>query len=110
MNLAAARACAYCSRAGELVRDEEGDLVCAPGAGCAASKHHAPVAQTRLASTRARPDHYKVLCVSFYNKDLAHLDDLVRGLKKRGFTKASRSAVLRAAVEQFDPSKITRGL
>lgn len=59
---------------------------------------------------RPRPEHYKVICISFYIEDLARLDDLVRELKRRGFTKANRSAVLRAAVEQFDPSRVRRGL
>ena len=54
-------------------------------------------------------EHYKTICVSLYNDDLARLDDLVRELKSRGFTKANRSAVLRAAVEQFDPSRVQRG-
>jgi hypothetical protein len=57
-----------------------------------------------------RPDHYKVICISLYNEDLALLDRVVKDLKKRGFTKASRSAVLRAAMQQFDPSQVTRGL
>lgn len=60
-------------------------------------------------STEA-PTHYKVICVSLYNEDLARLDAVVRELKSRGFTKANRSAVLRAAVEQFDATKVGRGL
>ncbi|MBI5512806.1 MAG: hypothetical protein HY909_03515 [Deltaproteobacteria bacterium] len=59
---------------------------------------------------RPRPEHYKVICISLYNEDLARLDALVQALKSRGFTKASRSAVLRAAVEQFDPDRIQKGL
>lgn len=57
-----------------------------------------------------RPDHYKVICISFYNEDLEHLDEVVRGLKSRGLTKANRSAVLREAMRQFDPSRVGRGL
>ncbi|MBL8678435.1 MAG: hypothetical protein JNK05_04685 [Myxococcales bacterium] len=57
-----------------------------------------------------RPEHYKVICISFYNEDLALLDRVVKDLKKRGFTKANRSAVLRAAMQQFDPAKVSRGL
>jgi hypothetical protein len=52
-----------------------------------------------------RPDHYKVIAISFYNEDLASLDRVVKLLKRQGFTRASRSAVLRAAMQQFDPSK-----
>ena len=61
-------------------------------------------------SAKERPDHYKVICISLYNDDLAQLDRVVKELKKRGFTKANRSAVLRAAMQQFDPSKVAKGL
>lgn len=57
-----------------------------------------------------RPAHYKVICVSLYNEDLASLDRVVKDLKKRGFTKASRSAVFRAAMQQFDPNKASSEL
>ncbi len=59
---------------------------------------------------KPKPEHYKVICISLYNEDLARLDDIVQVLKDRGFTKANRSAVLRAAMEQFDPSKVNKGL
>jgi hypothetical protein len=61
-------------------------------------------------AAKERPDHYKVICISLYNDDLALLDRVVKDLKKRGFTKANRSAVLRAAMQQFDPTKVSRGL
>jgi len=51
---AVAQVCAYCSRAGALVVDHDGDLVCAPGVGCAVSKRRAPVAVTRLAPEPAQ--------------------------------------------------------
>ncbi len=59
---------------------------------------------------KPKPDHYKVICISLYNEDLSHLDEIVQALKDRGFTKANRSAVLRAAMLQFDPAKVTKGL
>ena len=31
-----------------------------------------------------KPTHYKVICISIYNDDLEHLDELVKALKKRG--------------------------
>lgn len=49
----------------------------------------------------AAHDHFKVICVSLYNEDLARLDDVVASLKARGFTKASRSAVLRVAMNHL---------
>lgn len=54
--------------------------------------------------------HYKVICISLYNDDLERLDGMVDELKKRGLTKASRSALIRAALEQVDLGKIRRGL
>ena len=62
------------------------------------------------ACAKARPDHYKVICISLYTEDLARLDGAVRTLKQRGFTKANRSAVLRVAMEQLNLDRIKRGL
>ncbi len=59
---------------------------------------------------KPRPDHYKVICISMYTEDLARLDAAVRELKKRGYTKANRSAVLRAAMQQLDLARVPRGL
>lgn len=61
-------------------------------------------------STPPKPDHYKVLCISIYTTDLAELDRKVAELKRRGFTKANRSAVIRLALDQMDLSKVRRGL
>jgi hypothetical protein len=57
-----------------------------------------------------KPTHYKVICISMYTKDLSRLDALVDDLKARGMTKASRSALIRAALDQVDLDKIPRGL
>lgn len=57
-----------------------------------------------------KPTHYKVICISMYTKDLARLDALVDTLKERGMTKASRSALIRAALEQVDLDRIPRGI
>jgi hypothetical protein len=57
-----------------------------------------------------KPTHYKVICISMYTKDLAQLDALVDALKARGMTKASRSALIRAALDQVDLDKIPRGM
>ena len=54
--------------------------------------------------------HYKVICISLYNEDLQRLDDMVDELKGRGFTKASRSALIRTALDQVDLTKIRRGM
>jgi hypothetical protein len=68
-----------------------------------AAKEHA-----RLVA--AKPDHYKVICISLYTEDLTHLDGLVKQLKHRGLTKANRSALIREALNQVDLSKIGKGM
>jgi hypothetical protein len=57
-----------------------------------------------------KPMHYKVICISMYNRDLARMDALVEALKSRGVTKANRSALIRAALDQVDLDKIPRGM
>ncbi len=57
-----------------------------------------------------KPTHYKVICISLYTKDLDRLDGLVDELKARGMTKASRSALIRAALDQVDLDKVPRGM
>jgi hypothetical protein len=59
---------------------------------------------------KAKPTHYKVICISMYTKDLGRLDELVDELKSRGITKANRSALIRVALEQLDLDKVPRGL
>ena len=60
--------------------------------------------------TAAKPAHYKVICISMYNEDLAHLDAMVERLKTRGLTKANRSALIRYALGLVDLDKVPRGL
>jgi len=58
----------------------------------------------------AQPAHYKVICISLYNEDLSRLDGMVEELKRRGFTKANRSALIRFALEQADLDKVKKGM
>ncbi len=62
------------------------------------------------AAAAEKPTHYKVICISMYTRDLAQLDALVETLKARGVTKANRSALIRAALDQVDLDKIPRGM
>ena len=64
----------------------------------------------RSADAKAKPTHYKVICISMYTKDLEQLDELVEKLKSRGITKANRSALIRVALEQLDLDKVPRGM
>ncbi len=71
---------------------------------------YAPPSETRMRSMQQeKPTHYKVICISMYTKDLERLDELVTELKSRGNTKASRSALIRAALEQVNLDKVPRG-
>lgn len=68
----------------------------------------APIAKRRTASPQDA-NHYKVLSISLYNDDIEKMDELVRELKKRGFTRANRSALIRFALDQVDISKMPKG-
>lgn len=57
-----------------------------------------------------KPVHYKVICISMYNEDLEHLDQMVDQLKARGLTKANRSALIRYALAHVDLEQVPRGL
>ena len=58
----------------------------------------------------AKPAHYKVICISIYTQDLQRLDAMVDDLKSRGMTKANRSALIRAALDQVDLAKVPKGI
>jgi len=59
---------------------------------------------------RPKPAHYKVICISIYTDVLRQLDEMVRELKTRGYTKANRSALIRHALSVVDLDKVPRGL
>ena len=67
-------------------------------------------ARRREAARASKPEHYKVICISLYTKDLERLNRLVGELKARGMTKANRSALIRVALDQLDLDKVPRGL
>ncbi len=65
----------------------------------------APVARRRIARGTPKPErptHYKVICISMYTKDIEELDAKVAELKRRGWTKASKSQLIRIALSQID--------
>jgi hypothetical protein len=49
-----------------------------------------------------RPTHYKVICISMYTRDLEELEAKVAELKRRGWTKANKSQLIRLALSQID--------
>lgn len=53
---------------------------------------------------------YTVICISIYDADLRRLDEIVAEMKRKGHRRASRSAVLRAAMKQFNPDLVPKGM
>ena len=53
-----------------------------------------------------RPTHYKVICISMYTRDLEELDAKVAELKRRGWTKANKSQLIRLALAMLDLDKL----
>jgi len=58
------------------------------------------------ADKAARPTHYKVICISIYTRDLEELEAKVAELKRRGWTKANKSQLIRLALSQIDLDKL----
>jgi hypothetical protein len=54
-----------------------------------------------------RPTHYKVICISMYTRDIEELEAKVAELKRRGWTKANKSQLIRLALSQIDLDKLT---
>jgi len=67
-----------------------------------------PAPRRRMASGTAKqkPTHYKVICISIYTRDLEELDAKVAELKRRGWTKANKSQLIRLALSQVDLDKL----
>lgn len=72
---------------------------------------YAPAGTTKArdaapAAAAEKPVHYKVICISMYTRDLEELDAKVAELKRRGWTKANKSQLIRLALSQIDISKL----
>ena len=63
----------------------------------------------RVASAKPKPTHYKIVCISLYTEDIERLESLVAQLKKKGHTKANKSAVIRYALDSVDIDKMPKG-
>ncbi len=66
----------------------------------------APDPAPRRTGKPPRPTHYKVICISMYTRDLEDLDAKVAELKRRGWTKANKSQLIRLALSQIDLDKL----
>ena len=89
-------------------RDRGKPLPAAPGLEREPPAAQAPIAAEPEPDKKPRPTHYKVVCISLYVEDIDRLDSLVAELKRRGHTKANKSQVIRAALEQIDLDRVPR--
>jgi hypothetical protein len=64
-------------------------------------------ARGAAAGKQPRPTHYKVICISMYTQDIEDLDAKVAELKRRGWTKANKSQLIRLALSQIDIDKLS---
>jgi hypothetical protein len=62
----------------------------------------------RAGNGQLKPTHYKVICISMYTRDIEELEAKVAELKRRGWTKASKSQLIRIALSQVDLDKLAR--
>jgi hypothetical protein len=84
--------------------------------------HHDPLAEEQILERFYRPEtaitpakakppkptHYKIVCISLYTDDIERLERMVETLKGRGHTKANKSQLIRAALDQVDLDKVPR--
>ena len=61
---------------------------------------------TRRRTGQLKPTHYKVICISMYTRDIEELEAKVAELKRRGWTKANKSQLIRLALSQIDLDKL----
>ena len=66
-------------------------------------------AQAAHVDAKPKPTHYKIVCISLYTDDIERLESLVGELKRRGHTKANKSAVIRYALDSVDVGKMPKG-
>jgi hypothetical protein len=49
---------------------------------------------------------YKICTFSLYEEDIAYMNQVVKGLKRDGYTKANKSWLLRQALHAFDTTTL----
>jgi hypothetical protein len=74
-----------------------------------AAEPRPPAGRARRRRAKEKPTHYKIVCISLYNEDIERLEALVKELKRRGHTKANKSQLIRASLDQVDLDKIPKG-
>ena len=56
------------------------------------------VRRTKYRNSNRR--HYKLVCISLYARDIQKLEEHLRYLKGKGYTKANKSQIIRFAIDQ----------
>ena len=54
----------------------------------------------KMRSHLKRIRHYKLVCISLYNRDIERLEEIVKTLKELGYSKANKSQVIRFALNK----------
>jgi hypothetical protein len=65
-----------------------------------------PAPRREADTAKPKPTHYKVVCISLYTRDIENLESTVAELKRRGYTKANKSQLIRMALAQLDIDKL----
>jgi hypothetical protein len=68
-----------------------------------------PSRSGRRTRAKEKPTHYRLVCISLYNEDIARLEELVAELRRRGHSRANKSQLIRAALEQVDLDRVSKG-
>lgn len=55
-----------------------------------------------------KPSHYRIVCISLYNRDIERLEELVAELRRRGFSKANKSQLIRFALDTVDLDRMPK--
>ena len=65
-----------------------------------------PAPRREAEAATPKPTHYTVVCISLYTRDIENLEATVAELKRRGYTKANKSQLIRMALSQLDIDKL----
>lgn len=76
------------------------------GAGPDTADEPPPRPRRKRSTKQKKPTHYKVVCISLYTQDIENLEATVAELKRRGYTKANKSQLIRQALRQLDIDKL----
>jgi hypothetical protein len=58
------------------------------------------------APKKAKPTHYKIVCISLYTPDITRLNEQVAALRQRGYTRVNKSQLIRMALELLDLDQV----